>query len=299
MFPLYKPDLIALCNSISSVLNQKCDDFEFEYIIVDDSGPGFDSNPILEMLNSLGFTYHYHKNHENLGLANCWNRCVELSNYDYIHYVHQDDYVYHGYYNEIVQLMNVFQCGLYTTRSFYVNEDNLIFGISPLIGTSHFSSLTSSDLLYRTPFQCSATVFSKTAFNAVGGFDDKFKYLLDRHLCYRIIKRFDGVLSNKPFTNYRFSSSSETSRLEKSGLIFNDFNLLFEVFKQEDKDFDERKFLDSYYQWSLEVLNRFNKPGFSEEYLTVKSSIYRSFPQSYIFKKRLNSLLRGILGKLC
>jgi hypothetical protein len=299
LFPLYKPDLNALGQVIKSVISQKCDYIQFEYILIDDSGPEYDSNSIIELLNSIGFTYSYHKNPDNLGLANCWNRCVEIARYDYIHFVHQDDYIYDGYYKEIVELMSVYQCGLYATRSFFINENDLIFGVSPFLGTGWFSSLSTRDFFYRTPFQCSATVFSKSAFIAVGGFDNRLIYLLDRLLCFRIVKHSSGAISNKPLTNYRFSSVSETSRLEKTGLIFNDFNILNGILEKEDKGFDKKKYLDSFYNWSIEVLNRFRTQGFLIDYNVVKSSINDSFPTSFLIRKRINSFMKGIIDKLC
>ncbi len=60
---------------------------------------------------------------ENRGLAGCWNACIERARGEWVHILHQDDYVLPGFYEEVGEIARLQpDAGLIAVRSFFVNE---------------------------------------------------------------------------------------------------------------------------------------------------------------------------------
>ena len=60
-----------------------------------------------------------------------WNTWIQRAKGSLIHILHQDDFVANGYYREIKNLADNYPgVGLYSTRTFYVDEQSLITGVT-------------------------------------------------------------------------------------------------------------------------------------------------------------------------
>jgi hypothetical protein len=298
IFPLYYPDLQSLERAVNGVLNQRNDGPEFEYVFIDDSGLSYDSSHLLAMLNSYGIEYKFIKNTNTHGLAGCWNSAVSNASFEYIHFVHQDDVVHEGFYKCIMGLFNLAKCVFYATRSNYIDKNNFVFGVSPIIGSGEVGSLQSRDLFYNTPIQCSATVINKDVFIEIGGFENNYCYLLDRHLLLRLSVKGSNLISNHIFTSYRFSDSNETSRLEKQGKIFNDYLLFREFLLNEKHDFELNSFNRKFYEWANGVRLKYINYGEFEVANEFHLRMKQYFSSFMLIRYKVKGHLISVISKI-
>lgn len=77
-----------LPHAIDSILNQSYTDFE---VIICDDGSIDNTWKVITDYAKKDRRIKAYQNNRNLGLVGNWNRCVELSNYDWIKFLFQDD----------------------------------------------------------------------------------------------------------------------------------------------------------------------------------------------------------------
>ena len=95
-----------------------------EIEVVDDCSTKVD---VASMVKDIaGERVAYFRNHDDLGLAGCWDTCIARAKGALVHMLHQDDYVLPGFYNRLdTAAQSHPEIGLLASRSFLVDNMEL------------------------------------------------------------------------------------------------------------------------------------------------------------------------------
>lgn len=88
-----------LKQSLESLVTQKLDTGEIEIMIVDDAS---DSDRTKEIAGEFSPQVRFIANRSNLGLVDNHNRCLDLARGEFVHILHQDDFVDEGFYRKLL-----------------------------------------------------------------------------------------------------------------------------------------------------------------------------------------------------
>src|ERR1700722_8896884 len=91
MIPTYNANLAHLEEALRSVLNQDAGKSVMQIEVVDDGSYG--GAPAEFVRRIAGDRVTVHPEEKNLGLAGVWNRCIERAQGQWVHILHQDDFV--------------------------------------------------------------------------------------------------------------------------------------------------------------------------------------------------------------
>src|SRR5690349_2615043 len=89
MIPTYNPQAEYLEQTLTSVLQQDLGSSEMQIEIVDDCSENDTASEVARRVG--GDRVRFHRESENRGLANSWNRCIERARGYWVHILHQDD----------------------------------------------------------------------------------------------------------------------------------------------------------------------------------------------------------------
>jgi len=99
MIPTYNPRADYLEETLRSVLQQDPGPDQMQIEVIDD---GSKDNTACEVTRRVGAgRVTFHRESENRGLANAWNRCIERARGHWVHILHQDDIVLPGFYDRM------------------------------------------------------------------------------------------------------------------------------------------------------------------------------------------------------
>lgn len=213
--PVYKPDPIFFKETLNSILNSGITPDLIEILVVNDS-PGDSS--VRCVLEQISNKIRYYENDNQLGIAGNWNRCIELSNGEWIHILHQDDIVLPGFYQELLIAQENKQIDAFTARYFIINGKGNITAISHLEqdNVGIFDNASQKIIATHT-IQCPSIVVKKEVYNCIGGFNSDLKYVLDWEMWARISLNHIIWYCPKPLVCFRVHSASETPRLKQTG----------------------------------------------------------------------------------
>jgi glycosyltransferase involved in cell wall biosynthesis len=239
VIPAYEPKPHYLEQTLQSVLSQDPGSESMQLEVVDDCSPTVDVKQIVRAV--AGDRVHFSQTDVNLGLAGCWNKCIERAQGEWVHILHQDDYVLPGFYAEIEKIAASHpEVGLIATRSFFVDDEGVIHGITPRIRTLERGGRTVSEFLYDNPIQFPGVVVRKETYEKHGNFRDDLSYTLDWEMWTRIVDQDGGVVSPQVLASYRVTDQNESNRLAKTGETLADRAKLNKIFAERYKDFDAR-----------------------------------------------------------
>ena len=123
VLPAYKGRFLS--ESIQSILNQTCEDFEL--VVVDDCSPA-PIHDIVSQFNDNRITYY--RNEVNIGgkdLVAQWNHCLEYAKGDYVILATDDDLYEPNFLSSFVPLIEKYpQANLFRARVLSVNSSNEI-----------------------------------------------------------------------------------------------------------------------------------------------------------------------------
>jgi glycosyltransferase involved in cell wall biosynthesis len=179
----------------------------------------------------------------HIPLTDNWNSCIKLAQGDFIHILHDDDFVHDGFYKAIHDAsVNFPDCGLYFCRCFLIDEFDEIIGITERLSAMEVPSYQPGNLLYNNHMLCPGVVVKRESYEKLGGFESKYFFCSDWHMWLRIISNVSGLCVNKPLASYRIHCGSGTSALEKSGQNLTDLFLFGGWIEESFKDFSRTNF---------------------------------------------------------
>lgn len=240
MMPVYNPAPRQLEQALQSVLCQDCGVEAMQIEIVDDCSPDVDVQQLVRAV--AGDRVLFSQTAKNLGLAGCWNTCIERARGEWVHILHQDDYVLPGFYSEIGSIAESHpEIGLIAVRSFYVTEEGVIDALTPRVKDLEEGGKSVAELFYINPIECPGVTVRRRAYLEHGEFRFDLCYTLDWEMWTRIIGLEGGFVSSKVLACYRMASGNTTSRLARTGQTLVDITRLHRLFAQRYKDFNLKR----------------------------------------------------------
>jgi glycosyltransferase involved in cell wall biosynthesis len=217
--------------TLDSVFAQGFDEREMQIEVVDDCSTEGDSENIIK--TRYGGRVSYSRQPQRVGMAANWNACIQRAKGSLIHILHQDDFVANGYYTEINELVDKYpNVGLYSTRSFYVDNDSIITGVTGRVPELEQPANTTNPFFYATPIQCAGVTVRKVSYEALGGFRLDLGYVTDCEMWARVTGAHGAIVSPTVKAFYRFGHGSETLRVLRTGDGLRDICRLNEIFAE-------------------------------------------------------------------
>lgn len=226
MIPTYEPDDL-LVQTIRSVLLQTRDDGSSDpaitITVVDDASPTVDVAALITRADLSG-RVHFVRNDRQLGLAGNWNRAIGLATGDWIHLLHQDDYVLPNFYS---RMRDGFRrrpdVGMAFCRTRIVDQaDRLLKTSSRVCWFKGVVSDWLSQIGERQRVQTPAVVVARRTYEQVGGFRHDLCHALDWEMWVRIAAHCPVWYDPAVLAVYRRHAFNESSRLLHNGKVWPD-----------------------------------------------------------------------------
>jgi glycosyltransferase involved in cell wall biosynthesis len=294
MIPTYNPKPHYLERTFKSVLSQYAGVGKMHIEVVDDCSPDVDAEKMVRSL--AGDRVHFSQTPENMGLAGCWNTCIARARGEWVHILHQDDYVLTGFYDEIERLArSIPHMGLIAVRSFFVDEKGVITGMTPRLQPLEKGSRNVESFFYGSPIQCPGVTVRRNAYENHGGFSSDLCYTLDWEMWTRIIGREGGVVSPQILACYRMSRENTSNRLARTGETLVDISRLHKLFTERYRDFNPNKANRRVCEFALEQAWLFSTLN-DREAEQANLRYWRRHAPLYAKAKRYGRKIYGRLG---
>ena len=185
--------------------------------VVDDRSTQNDPEELVRKIGQGRVSFYRHP--KNLGLIGNWNACIDRARGHLVHILHQDDVVKFGFYR---RLQAAFEqestIGAAFCRYFYMDEKGRERDLSPLEReTPGVIPNWIERIAVTQRIECPSIVVKREAYEKLGGFCREAHYAADWEMWKRIAAHYSVWYEPELLACYRSHSSSETSRLIKSG----------------------------------------------------------------------------------
>ena len=184
----------------------------------------------------------FYRRPKNEGAIANFNVCIQRSHGRLIHILHSDDYVLPGFYAEIERLAEAHaNAALLATRCFFVDENEIITGVTTRIPELENAARSARRFYYETPMQFPGVVIRREFYEAHGGYMPSLVHTCDREMWARAVSSEGGAISTNVLACYRESASNETAAAVRSGENVRDVLRLAEVFRKRYPEFSSRR----------------------------------------------------------
>jgi glycosyltransferase involved in cell wall biosynthesis len=218
--PTYKrPEL--LLQAVQSCLKQDYMGSDWQIVIVDNDPT--ENESIVAQLLEIGGNIYYYKNTTNLGMFGNWNRCLELSNSEFVTILSDDDLLYPGYLremnNQIQNNANINMiCGYYDRfvngRIIRDNASGLFNYMNNILFYDKIREINLLDYFLKTfGFSSSCIMFRRKRAIELGGYDVDLFPSADYHFQTKFVYNFtDCFLYRKFLAVYRIGENESMKR---------------------------------------------------------------------------------------
>jgi glycosyltransferase involved in cell wall biosynthesis len=168
---------------------------------------------------------------KNLGLAGCWNTCIDRARGKWVHLFHQDDLILPSFYKAMAKAdASSENIGAAFCRHAWCDGEGKRDRTSELhLQESgvlpHFLETIAVNQQIQTP----AVVVRKSVYKALGGYRSDLRYVLDWEMWQRIASRYAFWFEPEVLAVYRIHESAETSKLRHQALIGPDFLKMLQI----------------------------------------------------------------------
>jgi len=240
MIPAYNPPAEWFKQALDSVLQQSLSPAEMQIEVVDDCSP---TVSVQEWVRRIaGDRIGYSRTPKNLGLAGCWNYCIERARGTWVHLLHQDDYILPGFYAALGRAAEAHpSVNLMATRAHLVDSAGVSKTTTPRIPDLETGGTAVEDFFYTTPIQCPAIVVRRSFYEAHGGFRNDLTFSLDCEMWTRVISKGGGVVLPEILAAYRMTDVNQSSRLSRTAEGLRDLQRLHRIFSERHQRFDPKK----------------------------------------------------------
>lgn len=240
MIPTYRPQEDYLRQTLESVLSQAPGPEQMQIEVVDDASPDVDVAALVKSI--AGGRVVFSATAKNLGLTGCWNTCIERARGEWVHILHQDDYVLPGFYSKLsAAAANHPEVGLLASRCFFVDEQSIVTGVTARVMELEAGGKAVESFFYAAPLQCPGVVVRRWAYEQVGRFRPDLIFTLDNEMWVRIISSAGGLVLPEILACYRVSGSNESSRLHRTAASLRDLDRMYQMFAGRYPAFDPEK----------------------------------------------------------
>ncbi len=215
MIPTYNPQFDYLKKALRSVLAEDRGPDRMQIEIVDDCSP--DDNVAASVKEIAGDRIEFSRTPGNLGLAGCWNTCIERSRGQWVHILHQDDLVLPGFYSRFEALIRTNpKLEAAFARHIRVDADGHEISRSPLAleRAGEMTDFPSRIAVWQC-LECASVVVKRSTYERVGGYRNDLPYALDWEMWARIAATGRWGYVPELGAAYRFHAKSETQRLQQ------------------------------------------------------------------------------------
>jgi glycosyltransferase involved in cell wall biosynthesis len=206
-----------LLECLATVLAQWPGEGEMEILVIDDAS----TPPLAELVDSIGRgIVRYHRNPQNLGLPGSWNAGIALSRGQWIHLLHDDDYVLPGFYGQLKLSLENCPDSVGAAFTGYENIDetgNVIFRQQLYGEQAGIAENFLQRIGIANPLNMSAVVIRRATHEQLGGYHPDLVYTPDWELYKRIAAVYDWWYEPAILARYRQHSQNMTAQLFASG----------------------------------------------------------------------------------
>jgi glycosyltransferase involved in cell wall biosynthesis len=231
MIPTYE-DQSRFLKALDSVLRQDPGMDRMQIAIVDDASKTCDIEKIVSSSLHSRDRIEIYRNDRNLGLAGNWNRAISLARGEYIHILHQDDYVLPGFYSAMERgLGKSEKIGMAYCRSLIVDSNDQV--VKTCSRERWFAGVLDNRQLARLSIrqriQTPSVVVRKSVYEAVGEYNRDLCFALDWEMWIRIASQYHVWYEPRLLACYRRHEANETSRLNADAKVWLDLEKTVDV----------------------------------------------------------------------
>lgn len=240
--PLYNKKS-SIKSTMESVLAQSYSDFE---LIVVDDGSTDGSADVVKCFDDKRIRLISKKNG---GVSSARNEGIKNAQSEYVSFLDADDIWDENYLENVNQLIHDFpNAGIWGVNYGFETADGMHIKLNDL--PMDFRGYLSNPWHRGQVYWTSSSSSSKTALNAIGGFDERLVYGEDLDVWFRLILEYGGAFYNKCLAYYRQNAEN---RLMKQNIALDKLYIFYfekyKKYREENSDF--RHFIDQECLWWL------------------------------------------------
>lgn len=228
MIPTYNPEPEYLEQTLQSVLQQDPGPNQMQIEVIDDCSSDERAAEVTQRVGAGRVIFH--REPQNLGLANSWNRCIERARGRWVHILHQDDLVLPGFYGRLRHAADESKAGAIFCRHAVVDSKGHWIQLSELHRES--SGLLDdwhAKITVQCIIQCAAIAVRRSVYEQLGGFLPHLHFVADWEMWQRIASQFPVCFEPSILACYRVHSNSTTSRLRLDAADTRDVRQMIEL----------------------------------------------------------------------
>jgi glycosyltransferase involved in cell wall biosynthesis len=217
MIPVYNPPADYLEQTLCSILAQDPGPDQMQIEVVDDCSPKVDVAALVRAI--AGERVKISQTPKNIGLAGCWNTCIERARGEWVHIFHQDDLVLPGFYARLGSVAQAVPAvGMVFCRFAVMDENGHWQGLGALeqkdpgLLENWLERVVTGHHL-----ECPAVIVKRSVYGHLGGFSHELNFALDLEMWIRIAAHYPVGYEPAILACYRRHGGSETARLEQGG----------------------------------------------------------------------------------
>jgi len=215
MIPTYSPRAEYLEETLKSVLQQDPGPEQMQIEVIDDGSMDKTASEITRRVGAGRVTFHAEP--QNRGLANTWNRCLERARGDWVHILHQDDFVLPGFYDLLRKGAQQSDAGALFCRCATVNSTGQVRNeLKVRQKTTKLLVHCPSKITVEQLIRCPAIMVRRAVYEQLGGFLPHLQFVPDWEMWQRIASQFPFWFEPSILACYRVHSDSATSRIRSN-----------------------------------------------------------------------------------
>jgi glycosyltransferase involved in cell wall biosynthesis len=204
-----------LAQTLESVLCQGFTPDEMQIEVVDNCSTQGDSEEVVKTIAPRRVSF-YRQPH-TVSISANWNTCIERARGNLVHILHDDDFVSEKFYREMGDLAARTQdCAFIASRSFLVDEDGLIIGVSGRVPQMEKPSRCVKFMPGGDYVPCAGVVIRRSFYEQFGGFSLQLVCVTNMEMWTRAVHFGGGILHPQPLASFRMHDDQDHNRNRRS-----------------------------------------------------------------------------------
>lgn len=217
MIPTYNCPRTYLIQTLESVLQQDPGIQNMQIEVVDNCSTKDDPEVLIKEISKGRITFS--RNHQNIGIINNFNSCIQRARGYWVHILHSDDIVKQGFYQSFqAAFEREPNIGAAFCRHIYIDEKGYHTKLSP--GESEEAGILANwieRIAVKQLIQAPAIVVKRSIYEELGGFLPELSHAADWEMWQRIAAHYPVWYEPQALACYRRHSATDSSRLMRSG----------------------------------------------------------------------------------
>ena len=223
--------------TLESVLAQAPGPEQMQIEVVDDCSTKDDPEAVVREVGQGRVAFH--RKPKNGGAILNFNTCIERSRGQFVHILHGDDLVLPGFHQRIAAVAEARpELALIASRSFFINEENVVTGVSDRVPRLESGGTGAEDFYYGNPTQTPGVVVRRSFYEQHGGFLPVLVHTADCEMWSRAVSLGGGMVLTDVLCSYRHFAANDSGRLARTAENLRDLERLHGLFIQRHADFD-------------------------------------------------------------